>query len=86
MNKMLTVTANVLIWDKHASLSGIGSLAMCLLGGSLYQQAPLRDGVGKAGDETRALRSGDGEQSDASLSELTLGDERDDERDGRTRH
>ena len=42
MNKMLTVTVNVLIWDKHASVSGIFSLAVCLIGGSLYQQAPPR--------------------------------------------
>jgi hypothetical protein len=40
MNKMLTVTVNVLIWDKHASSRGIFSLALCLIGGSLYQQAP----------------------------------------------
>jgi len=43
MNKMLTVTVNVLIWDKHASTSGIGALCVCLAGGSLYQQAPLRE-------------------------------------------
>lgn len=40
MNKMLTVTVNVLIWDKHATSSGIASLIVCLIGGSLYQQAP----------------------------------------------
>ena len=43
MNKMLTVTVNVLIWDKHASAAGIGALCVCLLGGSLYQQAPLKE-------------------------------------------
>merc|ERR1712005_16656 len=43
MNKMLTVTVNVLIWDKHASTYGIACLCVCLLGGSLYQQSPLRD-------------------------------------------
>jgi len=42
MNKMLTVTINVMIWDKHASGIGIASLCVCLLGGSLYQQAPPR--------------------------------------------
>jgi len=44
MNKMLTVTLNVLIWDKHASPVGIASLAVCLVGGSLYQQAPRNSG------------------------------------------
>lgn len=43
MNKMLTVTVNALIWDKHASATGIGSLMVCLLGGTLYQQPPKRD-------------------------------------------
>jgi len=42
MNKMLTVTVNVLIWDKHASTYGIASLCCCLVGGTLYQQSPLR--------------------------------------------
>ena len=35
----------MLIWDKHASSSGICSLLTCLLGGSFYQQAPLRAGA-----------------------------------------
>merc|ERR1719409_1434266 len=47
-NKMLTVFANVLIWDKHASIYGIVSLAVCLLGASSYKQAPLRDGYDEA--------------------------------------
>merc|ERR1719247_2518418 len=42
VNKMLTVLLNVLIWDAHASAVGIGSLLICLGGGVLYQQAPLR--------------------------------------------
>ena len=42
MNKMLTEILNVLIWDKHASPLGIFALAVCVGGGALYQQAPLR--------------------------------------------
>ena len=42
INKLLTVLINVAIWDKHASPLGIGALFICLAGGSLYQQAPLR--------------------------------------------
>ena len=42
MNKLLTVLINVLIWDKHATPFGIAALCVCLGGGSLYQQAPLR--------------------------------------------
>ena len=39
VNKMVTVLANVLIWDQHASGVGIASLLLCLVGGALYQQA-----------------------------------------------
>ena len=42
MNKMLTVLVNLLIWDNHASNLGIASLSMCIAGGFLYQQPPLR--------------------------------------------
>jgi len=42
LNKMGTITVNVLIWDNHASWQGLGALMFCLLGGTLYQQAPLR--------------------------------------------
>jgi GDP-mannose transporter len=52
MNKMLTVTVNVLIWDKHASPAGISSLLVCLVGGSLYQQAPARP---KPAEEAEAV-------------------------------
>eukprot|EP00545_Synedropsis_sp_CCMP1620_P009515 CAMPEP_0119008066 /NCGR_PEP_ID=MMETSP1176-20130426/3442_1 /TAXON_ID=265551 /ORGANISM="Synedropsis recta cf, Strain CCMP1620" /LENGTH=377 /DNA_ID=CAMNT_0006960327 /DNA_START=167 /DNA_END=1300 /DNA_ORIENTATION=+ len=42
MNKCLTVFANYLIWDQHANHAGIASLFICLVGGTLYQQAPMR--------------------------------------------
>lgn len=42
INKMLTVLVNVLMWDAHATPTGIASLVVCLAGGCLYQQAPLR--------------------------------------------
>jgi drug/metabolite transporter (DMT)-like permease len=42
LNKCLTVIANTLIWDNHASPAGIASLFLCLIGGSFYQQAPMR--------------------------------------------
>ena len=58
MNKMLTVTVNVLIWDKHASPSGIAALCLCLLGGSLYQQSPLREQANTS-SEGRPLRLAD---------------------------
>lgn len=51
LNKCLTVFMNVLIWDQHATPFGIASLFLCLIGGSFYQQAPMRkdgDANGKA--------------------------------------
>jgi len=36
MNKVLTVFVNFLIWDSHASLSGLASLLICLVGGAYY--------------------------------------------------
>jgi len=42
MNKCLTVLVNCLIWDNHASKAGIASLVLCIIGGTFYQQAPMR--------------------------------------------
>lgn len=42
INKMITILINTLIWDNHASMFGILSLMVCILGGTLYKQAPLR--------------------------------------------
>jgi len=36
MNKVFTVFVNFLIWDHHASLSGLASLLICLVGGAYY--------------------------------------------------
>ena len=42
VNKVLTVLLNIVAWSKHASALGTAFLLVCLAGGSLYQQAPLR--------------------------------------------
>jgi len=42
LNKLATVTVNLLIWDQHASWTGILALLICLIGGAFYQQAPSR--------------------------------------------
>jgi hypothetical protein len=36
------VFLNIIIWDKHASVTGTFFLLLCLAGGAFYQQAPLR--------------------------------------------
>ena len=71
MNKMLTVTVNVLIWDKHASSTGIAALCVCLLGGSLYKQAPLREGTAAA----RELEMSDVDRQDVPLTASSQSDE-----------
>jgi hypothetical protein len=43
MNKCLTIIINLSIWDQHAPPGGIASLFLCLVGGSIYQQAPIRE-------------------------------------------
>lgn len=42
VNKCLTILLNVAIWDKHAEAGGIFSLFICIAGGMVYQQAPMR--------------------------------------------
>lgn len=46
MNKCLTILLNVTVWDQHATPWGIASLMVCLVGGSLYRQAPLKQRTG----------------------------------------
>lgn len=40
--KLGTLVVNTLMWDKHASLQGMGCLLVCMSAGFFYQQAPLR--------------------------------------------
>ena len=43
MNKFLTIVLNCLIWDYHATPAGIASLCVCIVAGTFYQQAPMRN-------------------------------------------
>eukprot|EP00522_Entomoneis_paludosa_P009573 CAMPEP_0172445580 /NCGR_PEP_ID=MMETSP1065-20121228/5390_1 /TAXON_ID=265537 /ORGANISM="Amphiprora paludosa, Strain CCMP125" /LENGTH=290 /DNA_ID=CAMNT_0013196463 /DNA_START=52 /DNA_END=924 /DNA_ORIENTATION=- len=52
MNKCLTILLNILVWDQHAPPLGIASLFLCLVGGMLYRQAPMRAGHGKTGEDS----------------------------------
>eukprot|EP00198_Chlamydomonas_reinhardtii_P010179 XP_001699516.1 solute carrier protein [Chlamydomonas reinhardtii] len=40
--KIITVVINVLIWDKHATPTGIMFLLVCVLAGTFYEQSPKR--------------------------------------------
>jgi len=41
--KVVSIIANVFIWDKHASTAGLAALTACIVGSASYRQAPLRD-------------------------------------------
>ena len=70
VNKMITVLCNVLIWDQHASGAGIASLLICLVGGALYQQAPLRPAsVDGPCDSPRHSKSAGSEDDEVEVSE-----------------
>ena len=43
MNKCLTILLNYMVWDNHARPAGIACLFLCLAGGSVYKQAPMRE-------------------------------------------
>lgn len=57
MNKCLTVMANCLIWDQHASPTGIACLSLCLVGGVFYRQAPMRKSYGMENASSLNLES-----------------------------
>jgi len=40
--KVITVTLNIIIWDKHATPEGVMSLLLCLICAFFYEQAPQR--------------------------------------------
>ena len=58
VNKILTVLLNILLWDKHSSFFGTGCLLLTLMGGALYQQAPLKSEVegGNGGSESETAK------------------------------
>jgi hypothetical protein len=65
MNKCLTVLLNTLIWDQHAKPGGIFCLFLCIAGGMIYKQAPMRGleksvpGISAEDDEFKADISND---------------------------
>jgi len=48
MNKCLTILLNTLIWDQHAKPEGIFCLFVCIAGGMIYKQAPMRSELNTA--------------------------------------
>lgn len=81
MNKCLTILLNVVIWDQHATPGGIFSLFICIAGGMVYQQSPMRgekivvvppsadDDAFKADLSARGSRDDDEQEETANLLE-----------------
>jgi len=65
LNKCMTVMVNMMIWDQHASPAGIACLFLCLLGGSFYQQAPMRKKDGDEDMKANALKDSDLEMTES---------------------
>jgi len=42
MNKMVTVLINLVIWENHATWTGIFWLSVCIGAGTVYREAPMR--------------------------------------------
>ncbi|KAL7515044.1 hypothetical protein ACHAXN_012275 [Cyclotella atomus] len=69
LNKCLTVLVNLLIWDNHASMEGIASLGLCLVGGGFYRQAPMRKAHSEMNEKPSQSDDG-GESGDVSMTPL----------------
>jgi len=65
VNKCLTILLNSMIWDQHANAEGTLCLLVCIAGGIIYKQAPLRSEgkiaptVNAGDDEFKASITGD---------------------------
>ena len=73
INKCLTVMINLVIWDQHAAMGGIFSLMICLVGGAIYQQAPMRgekENKGQSKTESTATTTEAADEELANLVEV----------------
>jgi GDP-mannose transporter len=64
-----------MIWDQHAAPAGIMSLFLCLVGGSFYQQAPLRKTHQKPTRDDVVPQDGTWNTDDLSIGESSAQDE-----------
>lgn len=76
MNKCLTVLVNLLIWDQHAPMEGIVSLGLCLLGGAMYKQAPMRTMDNELAQMALPLMTKEEDTSNTESSGVAPGDRR----------
>lgn len=43
LNKIITVVVGAMVFKSHATYEGMAALLVCLIGGALYKQAPMRE-------------------------------------------
>jgi hypothetical protein len=69
MNKCLTILLNLLIWDQHAQPGGIFCLFICIAGGMIYKQAPMRgEAQAKAASAAAKTLTADDEEFNSDIS------------------
>eukprot|EP00934_Nitzschia_sp_Nitz4_P008433 Nitzschia sp. Nitz4//scaffold3_size479765//467195//468396//NITZ4_000194-RA/size479765-augustus-gene-1.590-mRNA-1//1//CDS//3329551040//8423//frame0 len=73
MNKCLTILLNLVIWDQHATPAGIASLFVCIAGGIIYQQSPMRGEKPVAVPKHSPPQNKETENAEESVSLLEMG-------------
>jgi hypothetical protein len=81
INKCLTILVNFTMWDQHAPPGGIACLSLCLVGGALYRQAPMREVAlsvkevaGQSGDVWEAKLNSEDKEAEEEVELLGNGD------------
>lgn len=64
LNKCMTVIVNMMIWDQHANAAGTFSLFLCLVGGSLYTQSPMKKRIEESSPDVELAQSDSGVNND----------------------
>jgi drug/metabolite transporter (DMT)-like permease len=62
LNKCFTIFLNYFMWDQHAKLAGIACLFLCLVGGAMYEQAPMRKELEDSSSRPNDIVEGDDEE------------------------
>jgi len=76
MNKMFTVLINLVIWENHATWTGIAWLVVCIAAGTAYREAPMRAGTAYR-EIIKVTPTAEDDDSLGLLDLLVLGDDKD---------
>jgi solute carrier family 35 len=73
--KVLTVLINICLWDKHASAVELTFLALGLIAGAFYEQAPLRERAGVVEPDSKSTAAGCVGETNSSRGQKQASDE-----------